>query len=736
MAFEDYLTQRLANRYGQVADEITRLGTTVFNPAAPRTPDYGLPQYGTEANVTPKSTTITYNPDGTQTITNKEEVTPGQPGMMPQPTAVPQPGMMQTQAPAPTQMPPQIFSDIRGQEQDLVGMRQPTAPVAPMPMQPQAQVAPAPVAPVAPGQMSPEPQPQPVQTQAPAATTPPATTAPATVGTTPYADRLSTAVATQTQNPQQSLKDLQALIYDPQTPNDIRQAALQNFADISTYNQNMRKAEAQFNEMMQDPNGMLKIDREIKRSKEDGSYLKAYIYSRLGLNELSVSEQRKLGAGQIWQPGVLEGKNVSVKYDQNGLPIDGFDEEGKALTNKQLAKVGVMAAPRAQAFTASAEVYTTPDGKQQVRQQFNSYTGRTQWIDVKTGQPWSGEGTPTPQRVTTQNMIQMNELQNKLAYAPLNKRLEIIAESEAKYGPLDPQIKAQILAQPTNVPAPGTVQGTAVTPPVTQQRPQAAPPAAAPAPAPAAAPAPATRPITAPAVEEQPQMTQALFRPGPAPEMIQTQAPAGVMPGFPGQRDIAVRGAEKEATTVGEDVGKIRNNIKNSETKADYLITKMDQLVAHPGFKKAVGVYNSDFLGTPIPFGAAVAGMIPGTDVTNFNKRFGEVKSSQFLIGIEQLKGFGALSDAEGQAAKEAVARMDTAQSEAEFKQAVEDFQNVIKRGIDISRGKIGQKPKYGVPAESEMPGAQPAPAAAPVPQSPADFAKQEMERRRREKRQ
>ena len=41
----------------------------------------------------------------------------------------------------------------------------------------------------------------------------------------------------------------------------------------------------------------------------------------------------------------------------------------------------------------------------------------------------------------------MNELRNKLAYAGPMEAAKVVAENEAKYGPLDPATRAQALGQ-------------------------------------------------------------------------------------------------------------------------------------------------------------------------------------------------------------------------------------------------------------------------------------------------
>lgn len=65
--------------------------------------------------------------------------------------------------------------------------------------------------------------------------------------------------------------------------------------------------------------------------------------------------------------------------------------------------------------------------------------------------------------------------------------------------------------------------------------------------------------------------------------------------------------------------------------------------------------------------------------------------------------------------------------TEEEFRAAVKDFQEIIQRNVDGNRAKIGQKPKYGTPPESEGAGQQGGGA-----EDPASKARAELERRRK----
>ena len=92
----------------------------------------------------------------------------------------------------------------------------------------------------------------------------------------------------------------------------------------------------------------------------------------------------------------------------------------------------------------------------------------------------------------------------------------------------------------------------------------------------------------------------------------------------------------------------------------------------HPGFTESVGA-------TWMPG----ARFIPGSDAAGFMSRFDQIKGASFLEAFESLKGGGAITQIEGQKATDAINRMSTSTSEAEFVRAALDLQNLIRKGVE-----------------------------------------------------
>ena len=103
---------------------------------------------------------------------------------------------------------------------------------------------------------------------------------------------------------------------------------------------------------------------------------------------------------------------------------------------------------------------------------------------------------------------------------------------------------------------------------------------------------------------------------------------------------------------------------------------------AHPGFENAVGTtWKPGFR------------FIPGTDAADFQSLFEQVKGSAFLEAFNTLKGAGAISEKEGEKATAARTRMSAAQSETEFVKAAREYQDVIRKGVQVMQQKAGSAP-------------------------------------------
>lgn len=85
----------------------------------------------------------------------------------------------------------------------------------------------------------------------------------------------------------------------------------------------------------------------------------------------------------------------------------------------------------------------------------------------------------------------------------------------------------------------------------------------------------------------------------------------------------------------------------------------------------------------------AILNNIPGTGAYDFQQKVEQAKSGAFLSAIQQMRGMGALSNAEGSAATAAVTRMNTSLTEEGFLEALKDYENIVRQGVARAQSKV-----------------------------------------------
>ena len=110
---------------------------------------------------------------------------------------------------------------------------------------------------------------------------------------------------------------------------------------------------------------------------------------------------------------------------------------------------------------------------------------------------------------------------------------------------------------------------------------------------------------------------------------------------------------------------------------------KVDYSKPNPGFETNVGLKGiTGYL------------QIPGTAARDWQSKYKQLTGETFLSAFNSLRGGGAISDREGNAATEAQAALkDPGISEEEFKRNAKILEDTLKRGINRARLKIGQQP-------------------------------------------
>jgi hypothetical protein len=153
---------------------------------------------------------------------------------------------------------------------------------------------------------------------------------------------------------------LSEVIDNPNAPDFAKVAANRQMLQMLT----MRKEQMNAQKTV-DQGDTNAIANALKSRSDEGSYIKAYLFSRLGLNDLAQSEQAKLGAGRVWEQNTLDtGEQALIQRSSNGLPIFGISQTGKELTPQELIKFGGAAIKGTE---QGATVYKDPFYRAEVR---------------------------------------------------------------------------------------------------------------------------------------------------------------------------------------------------------------------------------------------------------------------------------------------------------------------------------------------------------------------------------
>ena len=181
---------------------------------------------------------------------------------------------------------------------------------------------------------------------------------------------------------------------------------------------------------------------------------------------------------------------------------------------------------------------------------------------------------------------------------------------------------------------------------------------------------------------------------------------AGFEPGTPEYQDfMATRGSGQQAfaRTSGENAANIatggqaagavaagRIEGENTANAAANLSSNLAQA------DQAIGLINSIMEDPALP---GITGMIQGrlppmTQAgTDLNVKIKQLQGKAFLEAFESLKGGGAITEREGQAATEAMARLDRAQSTEEYIAALTELRDIMQTGADRARAGAGAPP-------------------------------------------
>jgi hypothetical protein len=403
---------------------------------------------------------------------------------------------------------------------------------------------------------------------------------------------------------------------------------------------------------------------DTKRLKgEEGSYIKAYLFARLGLTDLARKEQELINPTKQYDSVTLNGENYTVITNPTTGQVMGANKGNTYITDptvlEQLQagnmnlKKGVHVTKVVSKIDPKTGVevneQTLSDGKTRYIQGGKIFTGDTSTLTD------AGEHNKTEDRKV---LAADSNLRKQYPNPTDEQRYQALRRA----GVAQRRIESELGVPAGSLEKAGTKLPEKIEAPAAGQRPTGA----------------ATTQVATAGI-------------GPKPQ------PPAIREAYPGESAKAYEAYQKQAKESYDselDVWKKKQD--RMEKKAEELPAKqaaaeeslavVDRLLTHPGFSDVIGMPNI-LTGIYSP---------PTTDARNFKELYRQVKGDQFLAAVRQMKGSGSISNVEGDKATAAISALqDPYISEEEFKRNAKIYTDVIKRGIDAQRREVGLDPLY-----------------------------------------
>lgn len=147
------------------------------------------------------------------------------------------------------------------------------------------------------------------------------------------------------------------------------------------------------------------------------------------------------------------------------------------------------------------------------------------------------------------------------------------------------------------------------------------------------------------------------------------------------QRKIEESKAKTEQAIATKDASAIDAYQAGQDT-----LDLIDRIESHPGFSSYVGAKGASSL-----FGLKDE-PVAGSEAASVAGMIETLSSKNFMNSIQQMKGMGALSDAEGKKVSSAIESLNPNMKEADFKRSLNVIRDITKRGMDKQSKILGDK--------------------------------------------
>lgn len=127
----------------------------------------------------------------------------------------------------------------------------------------------------------------------------------------------------------------------------------------------------------------------------------------------------------------------------------------------------------------------------------------------------------------------------------------------------------------------------------------------------------------------------------------------------------------------GKALGDARASLPQVEEAGNNMLSTIDSLASDPYLDSMIG---------------SVQGRMPNltSDAARVQSKMDQIGGQSFLQAYNALRGGGQITEVEGKKATEAMARLNTAQSEADYRQALGELRTIVQNGLARARQKAG----------------------------------------------
>lgn len=157
--------------------------------------------------------------------------------------------------------------------------------------------------------------------------------------------------------------------------------------------------------------------------------------------------------------------------------------------------------------------------------------------------------------------------------------------------------------------------------------------------------------------------------------LIRSEIPEGLRPVSPYQKNFEGSRGTAEGKVVGEAAGALPGVTQMAER----INQQVEDLKTDSGLPNVLG-----------PLDSRTPNIRP--DSVRAQGKIDAIRGGAFLQARQMLKGGGAITDYEGQKAEAAYARLNQAQSEEDFKAALDEFNFYVQQGLQKLQAQAGQQ--------------------------------------------